>query len=182
VKEKKTSNIDIFKDFKSKRYNIYWGDIHEHSSLSPKVFFYSPEFYYIYARDNTHLDFSAMADHDDLGGVSNIKKWRKLQDLAHKFYEPHKFVTFIGYEWTSSNDFYDFFDFFAKGSIRKKILNTFSKALIRCKAYGHRGVFFPSERVPERNFPHLDPDSNTVTTKLVKLGHRFRLTNLLSGW
>ncbi len=160
-KKNETSHQRHFKVINSEKCNLYWGDIHGHSSISPDVFFISPECYYIHARDHARLDFSAMTDHDDPRGVSNIRKWQKVQDLNRKFHDPHKFVTFIGYEWTASNDYYDFFSYFAKGPTRKKILKRFSKILIRCKPFGHKSVYFSTEKVPERIYSHQDPDSNT---------------------
>jgi hypothetical protein len=79
---------------------VYWGDIHGHSMLSDGTG--HPHDYYEYARDVAGLDVASLTDHDAFGlrplaGAS----WALCTSSADSFYEPGRFVTFLGYEWTS---------------------------------------------------------------------------------
>ena len=82
-------------------FNLYWGDIHGHSTVSDGM--RSPDDYYRYARDVSRMDFTALTDHDSARG----KRGRDpaVWDLVHRkvveYHEPGRFVTFFGYEWTS---------------------------------------------------------------------------------
>jgi hypothetical protein len=51
-----------------------------------------------YARDVAKLDFLAVTDHAEAYQENN---WQKFQKTANEFYAPGKFVTFIGFEYTS---------------------------------------------------------------------------------
>ncbi len=92
--------------------NIYWGDLHNHCDVG-------------YARGSldraydiarSHLDFYCFTPHSqwhDQPENSNVntfkeaylrvnKDFGRVKKLANDFYEPGKFVSFIGYEWHSS--------------------------------------------------------------------------------
>lgn len=140
-------------DINSEKYSLFWGDIHGHSSLSPDVFFGNPEEYYEYAKDVMKLDFCALTDHDSPNGLyaHNGKRWRKVQELAKKYYKPGKFVTFIGYEQTSGKGLKTFL---------YRIFNIREKELGK-RVYGHRSVYFPNDDVPEYVFSHKNKESNT---------------------
>src|SRR5262245_52481569 len=75
---------------------VVWGDVHAHSgfSLDGKG---DPNDFYIKARDEVHLDFVVLSDHDIWISQS---EWTTLMDLADFFNEPGRFVTFVGVEWT----------------------------------------------------------------------------------
>ncbi|MBN2381582.1 DUF3604 domain-containing protein [bacterium] len=79
------------------QFNLYWGDLHGHSSLSTEAVG-SPDEYYDYARTSRKLDFVALTDHDY---SMTPAKWRIIRDKAAEYYQPGVFVTFIAYEWTS---------------------------------------------------------------------------------
>lgn len=54
--------------------------------------------YYMYAREVAKLDFAALTDHDFSLPDSD---WRFTQEKAGEYNEPHRFITFSAYEWTS---------------------------------------------------------------------------------
>ncbi|MBD3240511.1 MAG: DUF3604 domain-containing protein [Chitinivibrionales bacterium] len=80
-------------------YRIYWGDIHVHTTLS-NCWPWSckdPELCYEYARDVTHLDFAAAADH--LRGIaSEDGRWQRLQQLVDNYDVPGGFVPLLAFE------------------------------------------------------------------------------------
>ncbi|MHB9035885.1 MAG: CehA/McbA family metallohydrolase domain-containing protein [Armatimonadota bacterium] len=77
---------------KPRQYNVYWGDLHGHTSLSDGL---APDadYYYAYARDAADLDVCASAEH----GVHP-----EARESTRKFNDPGKFVTIWGYEWAES--------------------------------------------------------------------------------
>ena len=79
---------------------VYWGDIHGHTALSDGTG--DPTDYYRYARDAAGLDVAAITDHAALGfRPLRGKPWNILKDAAEEYNEPGRFVTLLGYEWTS---------------------------------------------------------------------------------
>ena len=81
---------------------IYWGDLHGHSALSDGTA--TPEDYLTYARDVARLDVVALTDHDHWGIVfldQAASLWREIREQTDRFNDPGKFVTLLGYEWTS---------------------------------------------------------------------------------
>ncbi len=80
-------------------YRIFWGDLHVHtvySNCSPWAC-QDPEFCYAYAREISHLDFAAAADH--LRGIaSDPARWPRLQSLARQYRTPGRFVPFLAFE------------------------------------------------------------------------------------
>ncbi len=95
--------------------NLYWGDIHNHNAIGYAKG--SLERSYDIAR--SHLDFFCFTGHSQwhdmpmmpqnkhlkwVRGFEVMKdNWEKVKRLANKYYEPGKFVSFIGYEWHSSS-------------------------------------------------------------------------------
>ena len=86
---------------------IYWGDVHGHSTISDGVG--SPDYFYRYARYIAHLDFAALTDHDyevhhswyeRKEQVITKQQWREIKNRTKKYYELEKFITFNAYEWT----------------------------------------------------------------------------------
>jgi hypothetical protein len=81
---------------------VYWGDLHGHSGLSDGTG--TPEDYFRYARDVAALDVAALTDHDHWGmrplSVSPAL-WEEIRAQVRAFHEPGRFVTLLGYEWTS---------------------------------------------------------------------------------
>jgi hypothetical protein len=81
---------------------IYWGDLHGHSGLSDGTG--TPEDYYRYARDIAALDVAALTDHDHWGMQAlseSPELWAGVREQTRAFHEPGRFVTLLGYEWTS---------------------------------------------------------------------------------
>ena len=79
-----------------------WGDLHGHSNLSDGTG--TPEDYFQYARDVAGLDFVALTDHDHWGMRfidSHPKLWETIRLATAKANDPERFVTILGYEWTS---------------------------------------------------------------------------------
>jgi hypothetical protein len=92
--------------FKDPPFRIYWGDIHIHttfSNCSPWAC-KTPEFCYEYARDVTHLDFAAPADHVR-GIIAEPHRWDHLKELVRRYDEPNRFVPFLGFESSHSSGF-----------------------------------------------------------------------------
>jgi hypothetical protein len=81
---------------------IYWGDLHGHSALSDGTG--TPEDYFRYARDVAALDVAALTDHDHWGMeplATHATLWEGIRAQVRAFHEPGRFVTLLGYEWTS---------------------------------------------------------------------------------
>ncbi len=78
-----------------------FGDIHQHSLESDGLG--TAEDMYRRARDLYGHDFAALTDHDGLaGGCIGPLTWRRQVELADAFYEPGRFVTLRGFEFTGS--------------------------------------------------------------------------------
>jgi hypothetical protein len=81
---------------------IFWGDLHGHSSLSDGTG--TVEDYFLYARDVAALDVVALTDHDHWGILpldARPEMWERIQAETRRFHQPGRFVTLLGYEWTS---------------------------------------------------------------------------------
>jgi hypothetical protein len=81
---------------------LLWGDIHGHSSLSDGTG--TPDDYFEYARDVAALDIVALTDHDHWGLRfldANPEIWERIREATERFHQPGRFVTLLGYEWTS---------------------------------------------------------------------------------
>jgi Protein of unknown function (DUF3604) len=81
---------------------VLWGDLHGHSNFSDGTGL--PEDYFIYARDVSGLDVSALTDHDHWGILplaEHPEMWQEIVRQTRRFNEPGRFVTILGYEWTN---------------------------------------------------------------------------------
>jgi hypothetical protein len=81
---------------------VLWGDLHGHSQLSDGTG--TPSDFYDYARNIASLDVAALTDHDHWGMRfldANPDMWDEIRAAAEHFNEPGRFVTLLGYEWTS---------------------------------------------------------------------------------
>jgi hypothetical protein len=81
---------------------VLWGDLHGHSNYSDGTGL--PEDYLVYARDVSGLDVIALTDHDHWGILPLVKHaelWEDIKAQTRRFHEPGRFVTLLGYEWTS---------------------------------------------------------------------------------
>jgi hypothetical protein len=82
--------------------NIFWGDLHGHTSLSDGTG--TVEDYFIYARDVSALDVVAITDHDHWGVLpfdGHPEFWEETKTQTRRFHQPGRFVALLGYEWTS---------------------------------------------------------------------------------
>ena len=110
---------------------VWWGDLHGHSNFSDGTGV--PEDYFLYARDVSALDVSALTDHDHWGMLplySHEALWKEIETQTRRFHEPGRFVTLLGYEWTSW-------------------------------IYGHRHVLYFGDTGPV--YPWSDPNTETPT-------------------
>ena len=81
---------------------VLWADLHGHSNLSDGTG--TPEDYFTYARDVAGLDVVALTDHDHWGlrALSQHPElWAGIRRQTERFHQPGRFVTLLGYEWTS---------------------------------------------------------------------------------
>jgi hypothetical protein len=81
---------------------LYWADLHGHSQLSDGTS--TPEQYFTYARDVAGLDAAALTDHDHFGIRfldQTPEYWQQIRAAVAAFDAPGRFVTVLGYEWTS---------------------------------------------------------------------------------
>ncbi|MAE96237.1 MAG: hypothetical protein CL910_16415 [Deltaproteobacteria bacterium] len=81
---------------------VLWADLHGHSHLSDGTG--TPEDFYRYARDVAALDIAALTDHDHWGLPfldASPEAWERIVAAARRFHAPGRFVTLVGYEWTS---------------------------------------------------------------------------------
>lgn len=82
---------------------LFFGDLHAHASVSPCYWKdcpeCSPDDFFHYAREISGLDFVALTDHDH--GLSD-ETWEAVQMAVCHHYDPGRFVTFLGYEWTNN--------------------------------------------------------------------------------
>jgi hypothetical protein len=81
---------------------LYWGDIHGHSVLSDGTG--TPEDYYLYGRDVSGLDFTALTDHDSWGFRPLLDVLPMYVSEGNRFNEPGRFTVLLGYEWTQWTD------------------------------------------------------------------------------
>ncbi len=82
--------------------SLFWGDLHGHSQLSDGTG--TPEDYFSYARDIAALDVVALTDHDHWGlrPLSlHPEMWAEIREQVERFHAPERFITLLGYEWTS---------------------------------------------------------------------------------
>ena len=81
---------------------MLWADLQIHSSLSDGTA--SPAALYRYARDVAALDVAAVTDHDH-HGMHKLDEspllWEGIKETTRAHHDPGRFVTLIGYEWTS---------------------------------------------------------------------------------
>ena len=81
---------------------ILWADLHGHSNLSDGTG--TAEDYFRYARDVAGLDVAVLTDHDHVGRRpldATPEFWAEIRKQVAAFNDPGRFVTVLGFEWTS---------------------------------------------------------------------------------
>jgi hypothetical protein len=81
---------------------VLWGDLHGHTNYADGTGL--PEDYFVYARDVSALDVAAITEHDHWGILPLVKHpqlWEDIATQTRRFNAPGRFVTLLGFEWTS---------------------------------------------------------------------------------
>ena len=79
------------------RWTLYWGDLHGQTMETVGV---NPAHEYLrFARDEARIDFIGHQGNDFQ--ITN-EFWAELTGLMKEFYDPSRFVTFLGYEWSGN--------------------------------------------------------------------------------
>jgi len=81
---------------------VLWADLHGHSALSDGTG--QPSDYFRFARDVSALDVVALTDHDHWGLLplaAHPELWEQIRAATLRFHQPGRFVTLLGFEWTS---------------------------------------------------------------------------------
>lgn len=78
-------------------YRPYWADMHGQSEET--VGTNSIDDYFRYARDVSHLDISCHQGNDF---QVTREFWQQVQQKVKEYHEPHRFITFLGYEWSAN--------------------------------------------------------------------------------
>ena len=81
-------------------YNVYYGDIHNHSGISDGKG--TPSTAFNYAKNTAHLDFFALTDHS---GYLSSTSWADIRDQANASNQNGVFAAFYGFEWTSTTGY-----------------------------------------------------------------------------
>jgi len=92
-------------NYQGKQLHLFWGDFHEHTSISQCNRWHdvSPEDSYANERDIVNADFSAQTDH---GYNFCPALWNYMAKVVRVNQDPRRFVTFLAEEWTSSIEKY----------------------------------------------------------------------------
>ena len=77
-------------------FKIYWGDMHNHSSISSDG---SGKGNFRYARDVARLDFYSSSEHaEDTDDGITQKEWETIKSEVELYNKPTRFATLLGYE------------------------------------------------------------------------------------
>lgn len=76
---------------------LYWGDIHSQTFFSDGL--RCPEELYSFAKEEAFLDIFALSDHAE---SLTDRQWEYFVRVTNDRYEPGRFVTLVGLEWTNS--------------------------------------------------------------------------------
>ncbi|MHB1393771.1 MAG: DUF3604 domain-containing protein [Clostridia bacterium] len=79
----------------SSSYKIFWGDMHGQNALAAGVG--NMDEYLSFARNASALDFCGWQGNDFEISEEN---WETVKEKMQSYYEPSRFVTFLGYEWS----------------------------------------------------------------------------------
>lgn len=81
--------------------NVYWGDLHAHSSASRDASFMNalaPKDALNYARTVEKMDFATLTDHSE----SSTMEWGELLAAKRSMNQENEFIVFPGYEYTNT--------------------------------------------------------------------------------
>ena len=81
---------------------ILWADLHGHSNLTDGTG--AVDDYFLYAREIAGLDVAVLTDHDHVGRRpldATPEYWTEIRKQVAAFNDPGRFVTILGFEWTS---------------------------------------------------------------------------------
>jgi hypothetical protein len=81
-------------------YTVYYGGFHNHTSISDGVG--TPEEAYRYGKCVAGLDFMGISDH---GELQTAETYSSIKAVADSYNADSIFVTFWGFEWTSSTNY-----------------------------------------------------------------------------
>ncbi len=86
---------------------LFFGEIHCHTALSDGM--RSADDLYTWARDVQRLDFAAVTDHEShiYGYSLSRSTWPLVREAAARYYEPGRFMTLLGYEWSAPTPLLD---------------------------------------------------------------------------
>ena len=154
---------------KGQKLTLWWGDFHEHTSLSQcnRWKDTSPDDNYANERDIVAADFSAMTDH---GYNFNAALWNHMAKINRINHDPARFVTFLAEEWTSTHEKYS--DKYPEGF------------------YGHRNLIFANAYFPrwynardESTPPQIWADLAKRKANFVMIPHQLADTgNVPTDW
>ncbi|MEE2775394.1 MAG: DUF3604 domain-containing protein [Acidobacteriota bacterium] len=78
------------------RRRILWGETHGHTSFAEGQG--TPDAFFRYAREDAHLDFVTLSEHDIWLDAS---EWQTLQEHTRRSNEDGEMIAFLGYEWSA---------------------------------------------------------------------------------
>ena len=81
-------------------YNIYWANLHSHTSFSDGEGM--PDEAYIYARDSANIDILALTDHTH---YMNQTGYQYIRNIANQFTEAGRFIAIAGQEFGNLSAF-----------------------------------------------------------------------------
>ncbi|MBN2523494.1 MAG: CehA/McbA family metallohydrolase [Bacteroidales bacterium] len=122
-------------------YNVYFGDLHNHTGVSDGEG--TPQQAYYYARYTADLDFFGLSDHSDVSGSINPIEWLDIIVQANYYNLDGVFTAFYGFEWT--NNTYGHINVFNTDNICKAedpLTNTFLEFVGWLSEYPNSIAFF----------------------------------------
>ncbi len=122
--------------------SVYWGVLHEHSSLSRSHYEHSPDEVYENMRDRAGLDFGAVTDYD--WALAAGSAWEDAIQATNRAHCPdgdggcaRPFVSILGYEWNNQS---------APGDDEPNL-----------PEWGHRNAYFIPAGDPEADYTAVSP-------------------------
>ena len=155
------SNPIIVSDVENTDPKIYWGDIHCHSALSDGSG--SPEHHFYYAQNIACLDFNALTDHGETMQFT-AGALEMLEKSANDAYQPGKFVSFQGIEWTNAKTGHFTCIFSDNKLIKNPVLSYFSVS------------------TPQQLWKALDDFTNSTGCRALALPHHTTKDEYIMDW